>query len=104
MDPIQNLFGAGDGIQEQRHQFYECQCMEVKQEIIDFLANVSLLHGNWHDTHGWLINFEVWGALLQYVRWCAEQKLDFSVHVSKVQEGDVYYTNLAVTKFAEYGA
>jgi len=102
MDPIENLFGPGDGTAQPWHQWHKCQCMEVRQDIVDFLRNVTILHGSWHDTHGWVIDFELWAALLQYVRWCEEQKLDFNLHVSQVLQDDGYYTSLAIAKFAEY--
>ena len=104
MDPIEKLFGRGDGMEESWHQWHKCQCMEVKQDIVDYLRNVADLHGIWHDTHGWVIDFGVWAALLQYVRWCDEQKLDFNFHVSQVLQDDGYYTRLAISKLAEYGA
>ena len=104
MDPIENLFGRGDGMEEPWHQWHKCQCMEVKQDIVDFLRNVADLHGDWHDAHGYVIDFGVWVALLQYVRWCDEQKLDFNFHVSQVLADDGYYTRLAISKLAEYGA
>ena len=105
MDPIENLFGPGDGMEEPWHQWHKCQCMEVKQDIVDFLRNVGPgVYGELHEAHGWVIDFGVRAALVQYVRWCDEQKLDFNFHVTQVLQDDGYYTRLAIAKFAECGA
>ena len=104
MDPVESLFGQGDGLGEPWSAFYNCTCKEVSQDTCYFLQNTTGLMGSWHDVHGWVINANIWGALVQYIRWCADHEVDFAYHFSKVQEGDLYYTKLAQTKLYEFGA
>jgi hypothetical protein len=103
MDPVECLFGAGDGLGEPWHAYHNCICKEVSQITLDFLQSTVGVHGSWHDTNGWCIDLTLWSALLQYVNWCVSEKLDFSYHVSQVLEGDVYYSRLAYIKLIEFG-
>ena len=104
MDPLECLFGRGDGHFEPWHAYHKCECKEINQSTCDFLHDTLGLYGDWHDTNGWIISLPLWNALVQYVRWCEEQKTDFKFHIAKVQEGDEYYRQLACAKLTEFGA
>jgi hypothetical protein len=105
MDPLSSLFGEGDGICEQWFAYHQCVCKEIKQEVLDFLhISLGCLEGTFHDSHGWIINLNVWGALVQYVNWCSEENVDFEFHLLKVLENDVFYMSLAEKKLKEFGA
>lgn len=104
MDPLECLFGPGDGHSEPWHAYHNCICREVNQATCDFLHNTVGLFGDFHDTNGWMIAMPVWNALLQYVHWCQDQQADFAFHVAQVQEGDLYYRQLAVAKLEQFGA
>jgi len=103
MDPLECVFGPGDGILEPWHAYHKCQCKEVNQATCDFLHATAGLEGSYHDGYGWVIEMDLWSAFLQYIHWCQEHQIDFKFHMSQVLAGDVYYTKLAATKLTEFG-
>lgn len=105
MDPLECLFGEGDGISEPWHAYHKCICREVNQSTLDFLhLATGSLEGFWHDSNGWILDLSLWNALVLYVQWCNDNQLDFQHHISQVLDGDVYYTKFVGSKLTEFGA
>lgn len=104
MASVESLFGCGDGESEPWHQFLGGECKEVSFETCDFLHCTAGLHGEKLPMYGWIIDMALWNALLQYLSWCAEEKLDYRFHLCKVQEGDEYYIRMVSEKLKQFGA
>ena len=105
MDAVETLFGAGDGMSDPWHAYYECQSKEVSQETLNFLHDTAGLRGTWHESNGcWMLDLSLWAALLQYIGWCHDKQLDFKWHVTQVSKADPYYCTLVSAKMAEFGA
>jgi hypothetical protein len=99
MVSVESLFGNGDGHFEPWHQFHKCECKEVSQATLDFLHDTVGLQGEFHDGHGtYIIDMNLWRALLQYVCWCNDEQLDFYFHAWKVQDGDEFYIRMVAEK------
>jgi hypothetical protein len=52
----------------------------------------------------WVIDMNLWAALLKYLSWCQDEQLDFSFHVCKVQEADEFYIRMVTEKLKQFGA
>ena len=105
MGTVELLFGAGDGQSPPWHAYHMCECKEVNQNTIDLLLiTLGELYGPHHDSHGYIIDMNLWNALLQYVHWCESNQCSFEFHVSKVLEGDAYYRELAQAHLQNFGA
>ena len=104
MVSVESLFGNGDGHFEPRRQFCKCERKEVSQTALDFLHCTAGLEGVLHEEHGWVIDMNLWSALLQYVFWCNDEQLDFHYRAYRVQEGDEYYIRMVTEKLKHFGA
>ena len=105
MASVESLFGCGDGLSEPWHQFHMCQIKEVSQETLEFLHSAAGLYGDKHPILNlWVIDMNLWAALLKYLSWCQDEQLDFSFHLCKVQEADEFYIRMVTEKLKQFGA
>jgi hypothetical protein len=100
--PLFALFGESTWADEPWFQYDAGQVKEVSDAALAFLHYTIGLHGLLHDQHGYIVDMDSWSALVQYVRWCDEQNLDFLFHCGKLEEGDPFYTQLATSKLQGY--
>ena len=101
-DCLAVLFGPGNW-DCPWHQYFKCEVKELGHDALQFLHCTVGLSGTFHDDHGWMIDTQLWCALVKYIKWCQEEKVDFLFHVDKVMEGDEYYICLASTTMKKFG-
>ena len=104
MVSVESLFGNDDGHFDPWHQFHKCECKELSQTTLDLLRATVGLEGFFHDSHGWVIDMDLWRALLQYVAWCNDEQLDFHYHASQIQEGDEFYIRMVTEMLNRFRA